>query len=229
MQGQTTGEAPDQRLDTKRLTLMRVSLDRVTRPRAHGVLVELSWAGARMRPALLTGSRTANRNRVPHILSAETPGLGTSWHPMTGMPIASLGWAARSSLQLVEVEDCAGTARDGASDDGHPSAVSSARARAWMAGRRPPVSARRASMAASSWAPMAWSAPTVTASHHGPASTTRAGERLSGSPATARRACSIDAAGHPLVTTARLMTTDRHRAVHRAVGLPRTRRVAAHR
>jgi len=98
---------------------MRVSLDRVTRPRAHGVLVELSWAGARMRPALLTGSRTANRNRVPHILSAETPGLGTSWHPMTGMPIASLGWAARSSLQLVEVEDCAGTARDGASDDGH--------------------------------------------------------------------------------------------------------------
>jgi len=138
---------------------MWVSLDRVTRPRAHGVLVELSWAGARMRPALLTGSRTANRNRVPHILSAETPGLGTSWHPMTGMPIASLGWAARSSLQLVEAEDCAGTARDGASDDGHPSAVSSARARAWMAGRRPPVSARRASMAASSWASRAWSAP----------------------------------------------------------------------
>ena len=33
------------------ITSMRVSLDGGTRPRAHGVLVELGWAGARVRPA----------------------------------------------------------------------------------------------------------------------------------------------------------------------------------
>src|SRR5680860_1703148 len=71
--------------------------------------------------------------------------------------------------------------------------------------------------------------PRVTASHHGPASATLAGEWLSRSRATASSACSIDAAGHPLVTTASLITTARHRAVHRAVGLPRARRAATHR
>jgi hypothetical protein len=36
-------------------------------------------------------------------------------------PLEGIGveWAVRRSSQLVEVEDCAGAARDGASDDGH--------------------------------------------------------------------------------------------------------------
>ena len=66
-----------------------------------------------------------------------------------------------------------------------------------------------ASISASSWASVSWCAPGVKVSYHGPASATRAGERLSQSRATARGACSIDPGGHPLVTTASLMTTAR--------------------
>jgi hypothetical protein len=137
-------------------------------------------------------------------------------------------WAVRRSSQLVEVEDAQARRATVLRMTGMPSAVSSARAWAWRAGRGPSVSASRASISASSWASMALSTPRVTVSHHGPASATLAGERLSWSRATARRACSIKAGGHPLVTTASLMTTARHRAVHRAVGLPRTWRAVMH-
>jgi hypothetical protein len=77
-------------------------------------------------------------------------------------------------------------------------------------------------------ASMARSTPRVTVSHHVPASATRAGERSSGSWATVGRVWSIEAGGHPLVTTASLMTTARHRAVHRAVGLPSNWRAVTH-
>ena len=83
-------------------------------------------------------------------------------------------WAVRCSLRMAEVEDRAGTARDGVTDDGQSSAVSSARAWAWRAGRRPSVSASRASRAARSRGVHGLVDCESQVSHQGPASVTLA-------------------------------------------------------